>query len=69
MVMRFSALAAAACLLLALGGVYEHRSSFPAMAVSKDVAEDLQYVGEYLNGEHVKAELATDVCYDDGQNQ
>jgi hypothetical protein len=62
---RYSALAMAASLLLALGGLQAYRSFIPAPAVSQDVVDELQHVGEYLNGNTVGAELPVYVSLED----
>ena len=69
LVMRISTLAAAASLVIALGVIQMHRSSVATSAVSSDVAEELQYVGEYLNGDQINSELAVYVSYDDSQTK
>ena len=64
-ILRYSALAAAASLLIAVGGFQTYRSFAPAPAFSQEVADELQHVGEYLNGETISSEIPLYVSLDD----
>lgn len=63
--MRVSMLSLAASLMLLLGGFQAYRSFAPAPAVSQEVADELQHVGEYLNGETISSEMPLYVSLDD----
>lgn len=64
-IVRSSLLAAAAAVVLTITAFQYLHAPSVAQTTSPDVLDELQYVGEFLNGDNVSDDLAVYVSYDD----